>query len=236
MKYFKLKQIALALAMVVLAVSCIEDSEPTPRTFASYGFLTKMDNTYYVDMDGGMKVQLMPFDDSDIELTGIDRVLFQFTVEEEYDISSPVKYLVNLQGLMFVDYSHIVTLNDVSRDTIGEGIVNLQYNYESDLNSIENYLNLVVNYKKQEGNHVFSLCYDPNSQTDGEPIVLELKNKQPEEGFGGQLTRSYQSFNISNLMGWGQLDEDGKMEFILRINSGDSQEQDFELTYAPFQE
>ncbi len=235
MKYFKLKQIALALVMVVLAVSCIEDSEPTPMRYTAYGFINKVADTYYVNIDGGMKVELQPFSDSELKLKGNDRILFQFTVEEEYEVTAPVRYLVNVVGMMIVDYSQIVTLNDVSRDTIGKGMVSLEYNYESDLNPVDNYLNLSVRYQKQEGNHVFSLCYDPEAQEEGQPVILELKNKRPVDKESGQIVRTYQSYNISQLRYLGELNSENKMEFILRINSGDSQKRDFKLTYAPIQ-
>lgn len=233
MKYFKLKQIALALVMVVLAVSCIEDSEPEPMRYTSYGFLTKTGDTYHVELDGGAKVKMMPFDDSDYDFEEKTRVLFQFTIEEEYETSAPVKYLVNLLGkILIVDYSPIVELNDVSRDTIGNGFIELEYLPVP----VDEYLNLTVLYKKQEGNHVFSLCYDPEGQEDGKPIILDLKNKQPEEDKVGSLVRSYKSFSLEGLMDLGELDADGKMKFILRLNEGDSQEMKFDLIYQPIQE
>ncbi|SMO42960.1 NigD-like protein [Saccharicrinis carchari] len=233
MKYFKLKQIALALLMVVLGVGCIEDSEPTPMRYTAYGFLNKTGEKYYVDLDGGMKVELAPFDDSELEFEGDDRVLFMFTVEKDYGTEAPVRYLVNVLGkIWFIDYSDIVELNAVSRDTIGDGYVELEYTPVP----VGDYLNLNVFYKKQEGDHVFSLCYDPESQVDDEPVVLELKHKKPEEGNSGQMVRTYQSYNLSGLMQWGELDSENKMKFTLRINSGDSQQRDFNLIYAPIQE
>lgn len=233
MKYFKLKQIALALVMMVLAVSCIDDVEPTPRSYTAYGFLTKTGDTYHVEIDGGTKVKLMPFDDSNYEFEEITRVLFQFTIEEEYETSAPLNYLVNVLGnILIVDYSQIVELNDESRDTIGNGFIELEFLPVS----IDEYLNLSVLYKKQEGDHVFSLCYDPEDQEDGKPIILDLKNKQPEEGNNGHTVRSYKSFNLSGLMDLGELDADGEMKFTLRINSGDSQEANFDLVYKPILE
>lgn len=232
MKYFKLKQIALALALVLMSVSCIDDGEPTPMRYTAYGFITKVADTYYVNIDGGMKVQLQPFNAGDLQLTGEDRILFQFTVEEEYEATAPVRYLVNVEAIMIVDYSHIVTLNDVSRDTIGKGIVNFEYAPAP----VDDYLNLSVLYQKQEGKHVFSLCYDPETQEEGQPVILELKNKRPVEKESGQIVKTYQSFNIAQLQTWGEFDSEGKMEFTLRINSGDSQERDYKLTYAPIQD
>ncbi len=233
MKYFKLKQIALALIMMVLVVSCIEDVEPTPRSYTAYGFLTKTGDTYYVELDGGTKVKLMPFDDSGYDFEEMTRVLFQFTIEEEYETSAPINYLVNVQGnILIVDYSPIVELNDESRDTIGKGFMELEFLPVS----INEYLNLSVLYEKKDGYHVFSLCYDPEAQEEGKPIILDLKNKQPEEDKDGKIVRSYKSFNLSGLLDLGQLDGDGEMKFTLRINRGDSQEANFDLIYKPILE
>lgn len=233
MKYFKLKQIALALVLVVMAVSCIEDAEPIPQKFMGYGFINKIGQTYFVDEDGGLNLELMPFDDTKFDFEENNRVWLQFTLEKEYEESDPARYLVNLQGLWVVDYSPaIVELTTESRDTIGKGFVELEY----PLVLLDNYLNLSVRYRKQEGNHVFSLCYDETAQEEGKPIILDLKNKQPEEGKVGQMTLSYQSFNISQLQNLGEFDSEGEMKFTLRINNEDSQEANFDLIYKPILE
>ncbi len=231
MKLLKLKQIGVAFLMLVTVYSCIDDVEPTPPKYSAWGFIKSLNSEYYVTIDGGKVLKVAPINDADAfkDVEENDRLIVDFTIEDTPQPRVTYDHLINLSSYRKVDLADIITLNDVSRDTIGDGIVQL-----GSLGLTENYLNMQVVYKKEKGDHTFSLCYDETIQEEDKAIILMLKNHFPEEEDGSKDTYSnYLSYDISELSTLGVLNSDKEIDFILRINDDDSQMRDYEVSYTP---
>ena len=182
-------------------------------------------------IDGGAVLKVAPISDPDAfkDVEENDRLIVDFTIKETPQPKVTYDHLINLNSYRHVDLSDIVTLNEISRDTIGDGLVQL-----GNLGLAENYLNIQVLYKKEKGDHTFSLCYDETVQEEDEPIILLLKNHYSEEEDGNKDTYySYLSYDISELSSLGVLNADKKIDFILRINDDDSQKRDYDVSYTP---
>ncbi len=226
MRNFKLGFIFLMVLVSTGLYSCLEDEDPQPIYYSAWSNMYTIGDVYYATTDGGLVLKMNEFDDSDLQFEENDRVVITFTIEEE-NTGGIFDYLVNLEQLYYVEEGDLVALNENSRDTIGNGYVQLSaYPLVGG-----DYLNLELVYEQEEGDHVFSLCYDETIQEEGEPVILELRNYYPEENDDDEYVAGLYSFNISQLQMWSEMDEDNVIEFTLRINSGDSQEQDFNLEY-----
>ncbi|MGQ1783691.1 MULTISPECIES: NigD1/NigD2 family lipoprotein [unclassified Saccharicrinis] len=228
MKLLKLKQIGFLLVMLMGMMSCVEESEPSPTIYTYYGFIYNDGGYYYVDIDTGEKLKVVEFDDSELDLEPYDRVIVSFIIEETPEVPILYDHLVELQGFYDVDFSDIVTLDETSRDTIGDGFITL-----TDYHIAGDYLNIQVYYDQQDGEHIFSLCYDETQQEEGEPVILDLRNYYPESADVSAQYYTYKSYNLMDLSSIGELNDENKIEFILRTNKGDSQEQKIDLVYNP---
>ncbi|GAF04311.1 NigD1/NigD2 family lipoprotein [Saccharicrinis fermentans] len=229
MKFLKMKHMLLMFAIVVGMSACSEDSDPIPEVFTRFGFMYTDGGNYFIDIDGGEKLMVESFDDEGVELDAYDRVLATFSIKETPEETILYDYLVELKGFYDIDFSDIVTLDDDSRDTIGDGFITV-----TDMGISENYLNLQIFYAQQKGSHVFSLCYDATQQEDGEAVILDLYNYYPEEEEdGGANYYTYQTYDLSELSSLLELNEDNEIEFRIRVNKGDSQEKIYQVVYDP---
>lgn len=228
MKFSKFKMIALLVLLMAAVVGCSEDDEPQRQMYSGWGFIYSIGTDYYVTVDGGLilKVKDMSADAIDM-FEENDRIILNYYIEESIENPVLYDYVIELVEFGVLKYTYLQTVDDESRDTLGAGYVELGTN--SHLSG--DILNLQIYYVPQSGEHVFTLCYDETLQEEGRAPIFDLRNYFPEEESGNSTVYTFQSFNIHDILGYGETNEDGNMEFILRINHGDSQEQELLFEY-----
>ena len=230
MNFLRMKHIALSLILTLFFVSCMDDGETSPTVYSAWGFIYSLDSEYYVTIDGGTVFKVSSLSDDAIAMIEEnDRIILNYYITETPEETTYYDYMVEISSFLVIDYKNLIEVNDESRDTLGDGYMQLGTNsyLSGDI------LNLEIYFTPQEGDHVFTLCYDETLQEEGEDLILDLRNYYPEEGDDVSTAYTYKSFNIADIVSLGELNEENKIPFILRINYDDSQEQEFNFEYDP---
>ncbi len=231
MNTLKFQYIFTLLVLVLSLVGCADDDEETnPESYGGWGFIYILDSEYYINSDWGSTLKINDLSDEYISLVqDNDRIIFNFHVIETPDAETLYDYKIEIEALKVVDYDFLVTVNDESRDTLGNGTLGIGTNSHL----YGNNLNLELFYLPQKDNHIFTLCYDETMQTEGEPVILDLRNYYTEEGTSDTYVYTYKTFDISEILSFGELNEDEVIPFVLRINYNETQEQGYTFEYDP---
>ncbi|WP_066627416.1 hypothetical protein [Labilibacter marinus] len=229
MKVFKFKQVGVFVLLIATLVGCIKEEEPQPQKYSGWGFVKEISSEYYIYLDNDLMLKVANLDEEGEEKIEVDdRIIIAFTIKNSPQDHPIYNHEIDLESFLVIDYTEsIVELNEASRDTIGDGIVQIgEFTHLSG-----NYLNLDIYYEKEIG-QVFSVCYDETIQEDDQPLILELRSYYEEEEDGVLLSNKLQTFNVSNIPGLTEPSEEGYFEFKLRINSGDSQQKEYTFFYT----
>lgn len=218
MRELKIREIIVGLFIVFLFGSCINDGDNVPPTYSTFGFLEKVNDDYYINTD----------DDKKLKVTNASSFNFGDDGRVYAVFSEATNLLIELQSLIYVDYSDILMVDDVSRDTLGNGELGINYWV-----IYNNYFNVELLYDKTKGDHSFCLCYDDDNQVDGEVVKLELRNYSTNTTVESEVLGSRLStFNLKKLISLTNFSE-GDIEFELIINKGTENKNIVKFKYTP---
>jgi hypothetical protein len=201
MKYVK----NLALVLLIALSGCLqEDGSSEAPLYYDFGILQEDGTSYTITVDNGGAVLAAESLPVDLEFEGKIRVTLAYSVISEGSEADDYDYLVTVRDIEEMNSKNILVIDDVSRDTIGDGGAEFHKVWIT-----EDYLTVHFSFYAHNKEHKFNLTYDEQSQEDGN-LLLEFKHLDNDD-LATNLYTGYLSFRLNSLQ------EDGKNEITFNF-------------------
>jgi hypothetical protein len=215
------KILAILLVGFAFAFTGCNDDDPKPY-YVGVATITSLENGLTLATDND-NVLFGDDEGTASKLTVGQRVYFGCTEIRTGQPDEGFNYLVNYDYIDPLKTKDIQTLNDVSRDTIGNDWITVNSSWVKN-----QYMNVYFSYGAYNQKHYVNLVYDPQNQTKQDTVILELRH-QANNDYQNSSASAIFCFDLSSFEWAGTPPH----KFVMRYKNYNSKIVDVKNEYTP---